>query len=131
MDDTDPDHLSRSSDPETSKKTARKYRRSRRAQKWQLLMAHGNWFTDHPDTYDGLTCDEAWEIAGNTWPTASCYWHRHGDLEKEGYLHRMIDPATGKDKVRPGFLGEDRLVLKLTQEGWDEFGALRHAAPGS
>jgi hypothetical protein len=112
----------RHDDLETSQDAARSNPTFRRGQKWSLLKAHVDAFAANPDFYDGLTADEAWVRAGGTVPSSSCYWHRHGDLDNvHGLITKAINSRTGEVLKRRGVAGEDQVVRKLAQEGWDYY----------
>jgi len=118
MDETDPNKLARPSGPQTSKTAAAGNRQKRLSQKKRLLIAHGNALMR--GSYTGMNADDAWLAAGEKIPTTACYWHRHGDLVGDGFLHKVLDEH-GNVRSEVGKSGFPREVLKITQEGFDEY----------
>lgn len=126
----DPRRNVRRTDPETSHRAARGNRRGRVAQKWRMLLAHGEQFQSSPDNYAGLNADEAWQLADGEWPTGKCYWKRHGELMDEGFLKPLLD-RSGNVVERSGMSGYERDVLYLTPEGWDRYLSISSSSGGS
>ena len=103
---TNPMHMTRANDPETSRDSAVKVARRTTGQKWQLLLAY------HANP-DGLTDDEAGALTGLASKPKCCYWKRCSELEDEGYLMRTLF-------TRPGSTGHHMMVRAITDKGIKE-----------
>lgn len=102
LDETPSVNLSRTDDPSTSASSAKSVRTG--SQKSLLLV-------EYSGATDGLTDEEAAEMAGLIDRPGCCWWHRSSDLRDEG---KIVD--TGEIRISPR-TGEERMVCIITEEG--------------
>jgi leucyl aminopeptidase (aminopeptidase T) len=101
----EPPPLARRTDPATSKAGARDVTMRAGSQCAQLLRA----YAEADARGIGLTRYEAGQVTGLA-ARGACYWHRVGDLEREGLV-----ADTGETRVMP--TGSAQAVVRITDEG--------------
>lgn len=105
VDPSDPHELAHREDHATSKAGARSVALRSSSQKARLLVTY---LTGPKTAYEAALAADLLQ---------SCYWHRCGDLLKDGLIEAVVNHHH-QILTRPGPAGDPQRVCRLTLEGW-------------